>query len=111
MTQTALEEAKTCPKCGIIGEVTKTIPAPNLPRGTRLLTVTCKTMFCKWYDTNWFVQINPDNTVPAPRDHTGEPKHYVGFEGHDDQALEIVKRLKADAEREQNGGYEIRGRG
>lgn len=107
------EEAKRCPRCDKPGEDVSVRPAPNLPRGTKIHTIFCRTPFCRWQDTCWFVQENPDGTVPHARDHSGEPKHYLGFEGHNERAdvlIDYVKNLRAAAERETEPGAEIRKR-
>lgn len=112
---TTYEEAKTCPKCGKIGEVTRKEAAPRSARlapGTEIHHITCKTELCPWYNTICrIVQVNPDGTVPPPTNHTGTSKVYVGFEDHNEKAALIRKALQADAERETQPGHEIRYRG
>jgi hypothetical protein len=105
---TTYEEAKKCPKCGRVGEVRGKRQAPNLPRGTMIHTVYCVTELCKWFDTPFYVQVNPDGSVPPPRNHTGEKKHYIGFEGHDDLAKRIVDNVRAQHEKEKDEHYEIK---
>lgn len=109
------EEACLCPRCSQAGSVRVKNAAPpdaHLPRGTQIHLVYCENKECRWYNTPWTVQVNADGSVPAPRDHTKEPKLYAGFEGHDRQAEEIVKALKKNAELETNpGGRELPGRG
>lgn len=64
------EEAKACPKCGLTGEQSRSTtairPQAGVTRGARLVKFTCKNRRCKWYDTSWEVQINPDGTIPDP---------------------------------------------
>jgi hypothetical protein len=107
---TTFEAAKLCPKCGKPGEETMARPVPNMPRGTRVVTVYCRTVLCPWENTPWMVQVNPDGSIPAPKDHTKTPKHYVGFEGHDGLAEQIKDALERDVEAQLRGG-EIRRRG
>ena len=105
MTLTTFEEAKLCPKCGRTGEDRAQIPAPRdakLPRGTKIHFIYCVTELCRWFNTPWQVQVNPDGSIPAPRNHSGEHKVYANIEGHDDMALALAKNLKQQFEDEQD---------
>lgn len=113
--QSTWEEASRCPKCGEPGELGKTIPTPSeLPRGTKLYEVYCRngdkvfSQDCKWFNTPWLVQVNPDGSVPAPSDHKGEPKQYVGDFGSDEEAQRVINQLKWEEEQQRNPGTEIR---
>jgi hypothetical protein len=115
MTETTYEEATRCPKCGNPGEVAIKAPAPRqarLPRGTQIHTVYCRRELCPWNNTCWMVQVNADGTVPAPKNHRGEPKLYAGFEGHDNQANELIKQVRENAaleeEQQRQPGHEQR---
>lgn len=90
------EDLKHCPKCKEPGEDGGSVPAPGSPKGTRLHTIYCRNERCKWLDTPWFVQVNPDGSVPKASDHTKRPKLYVGFEGHDQMANQIRQAIEAD---------------
>lgn len=97
------EEARQCPKCGQSGEDAKTIPAPttaHLARGTTIHLIYCRQKLCKWFDTCWQVQVNPDGSIPEPKDHTGEPKLYANVEGHNELAKKIEEALMIQRERE-----------
>jgi hypothetical protein len=113
---TTWEEASECPKCKQPGEDRTKFPAGgNLPRGTMVHNVYCMNPRCEWYNTPWMVQTNPDGSVPAPTDHTGKPKLYVGFEEHDQRARDLMAQIRQGVQREsdlsvQEGGYEIRKR-
>jgi hypothetical protein len=108
-TLPTFEEAKRCPKCNQPGEDRATRPAPGLVRGTTLHVIYCVTKLCPWFETSWFVQVNPDGSVPAPKNHSGEPKIYSGFEGHDEYAEKLLAAAKAMNEASmQEGGGEIR---
>jgi hypothetical protein len=65
---TTLEEAKRCPKCEQPGEATGHVrPAPRKPgitRGAQLHQIMCRNSRCKWYNTAYYIQINPDGTIP-----------------------------------------------
>lgn len=109
--QTTYEDATRCPKCGKPGDVRKKTSAigTGLPRGTQQHHIYCMNELCIWYNTCWFVQVNPDGSVPAPKNHTGEPKVYQGFEGHDEAAKAILDGIKRQYEYEQSGDHpEIR---
>lgn len=115
--QSTYEEATRCPKCSLPGEVKIKRPAPadaHLPRGTEIHTVYCKTTLCPWYNTCWIVQVNPDGSVPPPKNHTREPKVYSGIEGHDELAAQLIAGIKAERERSQlprdDPRHEVRGR-
>jgi endogenous inhibitor of DNA gyrase (YacG/DUF329 family) len=78
---TTLEEAKQCPKCGKTGKVTKdSAHRDSRGRPCRLLTVECVTELCIWYDTQYFIQVNEDGSIPEPYSQLGEkqfPRHSV----------------------------------
>jgi hypothetical protein len=112
-TTPTYEEAIKCPKCKNPGEVKKVQPlkgrTPKGGIGSKLHHVYCKSVLCPWYDTLYFVQVNADGSVPPPTNHTGSPKLYQGFEGHDQEANRLLDTLKRNAQRETEPGAEIRG--
>lgn len=68
----------------------------------------CVNKKCSWYNTPWMVQVNPDGTVPDKKDHTGEPKVYQGFEGHDEQAQRLINQITLQNEMTKKpGGIEF----
>lgn len=74
MADSTYEEAKRCPRCGKPGEDRQTTRVKN-PRekgvepGTSVHMIYCTTPVCRWYDTSWAVQVNPDGSVPPPNMH------------------------------------------
>ena len=117
MSDSTYEEAKRCPKCSQPGEVGPIYPAPEqarLPKGTTIHVVYCRNKLCTWFDTAWNVQVNPDGSVPPPKNHRGEPKLYAGVKDHDTLADRIVRgmqeQLRLEQEANDNGhrGYEIK---
>jgi hypothetical protein len=95
MSATTFEEAKCCPKCKEPGEDRKTESVPNKP-GVTLHWIYCATARCKWFDTPWAVQVNKDGSIPPETNHTGKPKIYQGFEGHDQMANQILIAAEND---------------
>lgn len=109
--QSTYEEATRCPKCGNPGDVTSKVPAPrqaNLPLGTQIHTVYCRSELCPWLNTCWMVQVNKDGSVPPPTNHTGQAKVYQGFEGHDEEAKRVVESLRREAAAQTQPGTEVR---
>lgn len=73
--------------------------------------VYCENDLCPWYDTCWMVQVNADGSVPPPTDHTGAPKIYERFEGHDQVAEQIRQSIRRQQRIEtEGGGGEVRER-
>jgi hypothetical protein len=96
VSEDTYEDRKHCPKCKEPGEETKSIQVPGLPKGTTVKTIYCRNERCRWFDTCWMVQVNPDGSVPPPKDHTKEPKLYEGFEGHDQLANQLMQAIEND---------------
>jgi len=106
---TKLDDAKLCPRCKLPGEETAKIPTRK--RGTYALHMMCRNERCKWFNTGWLVQVNPDGTVPDPVDHkqSREPGFFQNL-GRPDPAL--ARRIEHIAENQleqetQPGGGEI----
>jgi hypothetical protein len=111
VAETTFEQAKRCPKCQTPGEDTKSYTPPKgsgLAPGTKVHVIYCRQEGCVWKNTPWMVQVNSDGSVPPPRDHRGEAKLYVGFEGHEQLARDIVQAAKLDAANQIIPGHELR---
>jgi hypothetical protein len=108
MSEATYETAKRCPKCTEPGEDMGGKPAPGLPPGTKVHLIYCRKEGCEWFNTCWLVQVNPDGSVPQPKDHRGEPKIYMGFEGHDQLARDLKAAVEADKMLQRRPGHEIR---
>jgi len=97
--RTRYEEAKLCPKCGKPGEVRGSHPAPpgrGIQRGTMLEMCYCTTKSpfeCSWYNTCWMIQVNPDGTVPPPKNHTFSQKEYIADPNADAIIAQINESL------------------
>jgi hypothetical protein len=114
--QTTFEEASRCPNCKQPGKDTKSIPVPfgtpGVTKGAKIHTIECQN--CDF--GVWLVQVDPDGSVPPPQDHTKKKKLYLGFEGHDQAAMQLAKQVREGIARESqhstdDGGFEIRKRG
>lgn len=68
MSETTLEEARRCPKCNEPGHDTgnTTNRLHGATRGAIIHEYKCMNQRCKWYDTSYLVQTNPDGTIPPP---------------------------------------------
>ena len=101
MANEGYQEATRCPECKEPGNVRVKRPAPpqaGLPRGTTVHVVYCENKRCEWFNTSWLVQVNPDGSIPVPRDHTGEPKLYQGFEEHAAMAQRVIDQVEANSD-------------
>lgn len=69
MTDSTYEAAKRCPKCQEPGKLVqeKLVQSPDARPGTKIHVINCETESCVWYGTSYFVQVNPDGSVPPPR--------------------------------------------
>jgi hypothetical protein len=113
-TEGQYAEATRCPKCKEPTNVRIKAPAPraaHLPPGTQVHTGYCENERCKWYNTAaCFVQVNPDGSVPPAKNHSREPKLYVGLPDDEDLSNRILQGLARQVEAETQGGGEVRGR-
>jgi hypothetical protein len=104
---TTYEEAKRCPKCAQPGDevADESIKAPGLTRGARLKHVMCMNSRCKWYKTSYYIQVNPDGTIPPPIEHRQKRFTERPSDGGRTEA-NLLKQLNL----EQSPGAEVRGR-
>jgi len=63
MTDSTYEEAKRCPRCKEPGVDIGSVRGPH---GSRIHAIQCRTPRCKWFQTNYSVQVNSDGTIPEP---------------------------------------------
>jgi hypothetical protein len=103
------EEAKACPKCKLTGEQSKNPKfvrtAEGVTRGARLYTFTCRNARCRWFNTSWEVQVNPDGTIPDP----DQPKREKKFKPLD-PALAVTMKDRFQTLQEatkMSGGGEV----
>jgi hypothetical protein len=81
------QEAIVCPKCGLTGELaaneSKQVSIRDgagnrihgVTPGAKLHKIYCRNSRCRWFNTNWTVQVNPDGSIPDPEERRG-PKKY-----------------------------------
>jgi hypothetical protein len=79
------EEAKRCPKCkqpGRLKSVENPIVSPedrvrfDIQRGAKVETYVCINERCRWFETGWVVQLNPDGSIPDRTQALAKDKHY-----------------------------------
>lgn len=66
MVDTTFEEARRCPRCEQPGTEIgqKTGRVRGATRGAVFHEIACMNERCRWHNTTWVVQTNPDGTVP-----------------------------------------------
>jgi hypothetical protein len=109
-------DAIQCPKCRLTGEhmpkESKQVSTRDgdgnrihgVTPGAKLHKIYCRNPRCKWFNTNWTVQVNPDGSIPEPDTHR-RPRQYAAPDAA--LAAQINGRLEALQEATMNGG-EIR---
>lgn len=106
---TTLEEAKRCPRCQQPGELTglkRALPAQRgVTRGATLDEVKCKNSRCKWFETSYYIQINPDGSIPPAVLH--RDKNYPALPNDHGRTEEAIARLQENLKKPD---FETRGR-
>lgn len=96
MTQQAevtFEEAKRCPRCDQPGEEVQT---KHLGRKGKAHVIHCKNEKCRWFNTGWVVQTDPDGNIPQrEQGDRGQDKDY---EARSEDQLAAQKRYWEDVE-------------
>lgn len=114
MSSPSYEDASRCPRCDIPGDHTSSTPAKN-SRGkpVSIHMFYCRNENCRWFNTSWIVQVNPDGTIPDPNSDRGV-MHEKAFpkmpaiSGDEERIIKAVERQVA--QETQPGGGEIGGR-
>jgi hypothetical protein len=109
---TTYEETKLCPKCGEPGELTSQTPALSraLRPGTTAHIFYCRNEQCKWFDTWWIVQVNPDGTIPPPNYGQGQAKQFPTLITPEEEQRVVDNIAKQIDLETREGGGEVRGR-
>lgn len=104
MANATWQDAIVCPKCHMTGEhmpkESKQVGIRDgdgnriqgVTPGAKLHKIYCRNSRCKWFNTNWTVQVNPDGIIPEP-DTFRRPRQYAA----PDAALAEQMRLRFDA--------------
>jgi hypothetical protein len=119
MANGSWEEAKVCPRCKMTGDIAKNETRRvrsrdgrgqrifGVTEGAQLYTIYCRNSRCRWFNTPWEVQVNPDGTIPDPNER--RPRQF----SKPDAALAEQVRQRALAIQDmstRSGGGEVRGR-
>lgn len=107
MTDSTYDEARRCPKCKELGDKTSEQSLrTSMQRGAKLHIFTCRNERCKWFETTWSVQVNPDGTIPPPTLH--RDKNFRPLPSGREQR--VVEQLERQYQAEMNPGAEVRNR-
>jgi hypothetical protein len=106
------EEAKRCPKCQQPGKL-KSVESPSvspedrvrfgIQRGAKVETYICTNERCRWFETGWAVQLNPDGSIPDRTKSLAKDKQYPALPGWAAKPAETMindLRRMADEEEE-----------
>lgn len=88
-----LDDALHCPKCKQPGNPVASHNSTGA-KGQPVVvhSVKCENERCRWYDTTWIVQVNPDGTVPERK--AGEKEFPALLPGHSAMAQRMIEDLK-----------------
>lgn len=102
------DEARRCPRCEEVGVPGRQKPVPGR-RGYTTITLTCQNERCRWYQTGWTVQKNPDGSIPVTDHRDRTPKQFPRDPGVNWN--QIQQRLHAEMEATErasrSGGAEL----
>jgi hypothetical protein len=108
------ETASRCPKCDMPGEDVSTTPIKErgIRPGTVIHNIFCRNDQCKWYNTSWIVQVNPDGSIPTENFSLKSEVKKFQHASIDDEALrrQVIANIEKMHNVSQNGGGEIGGR-
>lgn len=103
MTDTSFDEARRCPRCDEPGRGIRDFPGPG---GSRFHSIMCLNQRCRWHNTTYLIQVNPDGTIPPPT--TDRDKNFPALPARDQ---ELIDRQMDGILNQQlsSGGGEVRG--
>ena len=94
MSTITFEEASRCPKCGNPGEEQSNEARPGVD-GSTIRVVRCMNPPCRWFDTDWIIQVNSDNTVPVREGN--QPKSFPPMVGMTtEKARQAAKNIQQE---------------
>lgn len=107
--ETTWEEARRCPRCknpGVESEAEgrRLTSAPGVTRGAQIHVIYCLNEHCRWYNTSWTVQTNPDGTIPPPT--TNRQKFFRPLPGVSEERINAYAEAMQRAS-EAPGGMEV----
>lgn len=104
MTDSTLDEARRCPKCGQPGAEDKRTPQRT---GGVSITFGCRNNRCLWFgQPGWVVDVRPDGTLPDPN--RFRSKQFPQMGDHTERMRAVVDRqLSAE---QGPGGAEVQRR-
>ena len=92
MADSTYEEARRCPRCQQPGVE---VGNRSGPHGSRLHTIQCRTPRCRWFNTDYVVQVNSDGSIPDPT--LERPKHFPKLPNRSDEEVNaMLDRLYND---------------
>ena len=100
---TSMDEASRCPRCKNPGEETSRTKArsPRTRQMQTVITFTCRSERCVWFNTSWIVQVDEDGNIPL-RKGKGEKQYPLLTPGQQTHARDEIRQLHsmglADAE-------------
>lgn len=104
MPDTTLEEAKRCPICKEPGSQTgKTKETRENGRKANVLQMTCMNEACRWFNTNWIIQVNADGSIPT---RTKADKEFDNSSRMVTMGERYIERIKEETQRSE---YDNRG--
>jgi hypothetical protein len=105
------EEAKRCPKCkqpGRLKSVENPLVSPEdrtrfgIQRGAKVETYVCINERCRWFETGWVVQLNPDGSIPDRTQALAKDKQYPALPGWAAKPAEtVINDLRRMAQEEE----------
>lgn len=98
MSTISLEEAQRCPRCSMPGEETQVMPHPERPR-IKVHIVFCRNERCKWHNTSWVIQENPDGTIPVRK--AGQKEFVPMSPGAESMARAYLEQTEEDLKRKE----------
>lgn len=76
MATASWEEASKCPRCSLPGEQVSRHPWMSGRRRGMIHILACRNERCRWFNTNWTVQVDEKGEIPI---RNAGPKEYEAF--------------------------------